>query len=1036
MIHMFVLLAAIAPPAGAHFPTVRQISTGPAANSANTKGRTLIAAENDVAEGQRLKMEWNAASLRGALQRYGSAARYYQAAGDRRSCADALNKMAEIFVILGQNRTAVIYYQRALSNGIGSGQEVESDSLNGLSAAYLDLGISEKAAEYGERALQRSRAAKYHAGEAQALNNLALIDYYHSNSTSALEQFDSALRLWRQIDDRRGQAETLTNIAYTYSDLGDAKAIPTFNQALALWELAMDKRGKALVLTALGLEYTWLGEMQKALDSHKDAYQILKDLGSSRGQAVALSGMGHTYDVLGEKKTALALFFRALKLHRAAGRRYGEALTLGHIGRLYYSSGDYAKAYLFFKRKLDMVSVLGDPRAQGYTLKDIGAVFDSLNKKPEALAYYQRALSLSGEANDLRGQAYCLSRIGYMRYQDGEKQEALKLYLRALTLLRQAEDAGGLISISYNIARVKRDLGDVAGALQQIQSALDTIETLRVKLDSGDLRSSYFASVQQCYKLAVDLLMSMHLQNPAAGYDVAAFEMSERSRARTLLDALAEARLDFKDGSDAGLLQRERDIQKLLTAEVSMLSTGARSAQLSNVKEQIAELTREYDELQAHIRMINPRYAALTQPRILTLSEVQKKVVDSESVLLEYSLGEERSYLWAITSSTISSFVLPKEEEIEKLSRRVFDLLSSDDYSSKPLFGRHSANYLQADREYWTSATRLSQLLLGPAAMLVKDKRLLIAPDGALQYVPFSALPEPDVDNVRSSETDVLARVQPLFLNHEIVNISSASTLGFLGERMSPDTLSSRAVAVFADPVFESDDPRVKTAHGPASRGKVVSDQTYQRSRGHHRAGLGSGRERFPRLLGSKREGETILAFAMRDRSLLATGFEASLDTLLSADMTRYRVVHFATHGMFESEHPELSSIVLSLVDDRGRPRKGLLRLHEIYKLRMPVDLVVLSACETALGKNIRGEGLVGLTRGFMYAGAAQIISSMWRVDDDATTEFMKHLYRSMLVDGQTPLAALRSAETAMWRQEQWRSPCYWASFLFYGKWK
>jgi CHAT domain-containing protein len=165
-----------------------------------------------------------------------------------------------------------------------------------------------------------------------------------------------------------------------------------------------------------------------------------------------------------------------------------------------------------------------------------------------------------------------------------------------------------------------------------------------------------------------------------------------------------------------------------------------------------------------------------------------------------------------------------------------------------------------------------------------------------------------------------------------------------------------------------------------------------------------------------------------------ALGFEASRATINRTDLSRYRIVHFATHGIVDYQHPELSGLVLSLVDEKGNPQDGFLRMHDIYNLKLPVDLVVLSACNTGLGREVKGEGFIGLTRSFMYAGAGGVVASLWKVDDDATAEFMKHFYESIFQKGMTPAAALREAQIAMWQQPRWQSPYYWAAFVIQGK--
>jgi CHAT domain-containing protein len=192
----------------------------------------------------------------------------------------------------------------------------------------------------------------------------------------------------------------------------------------------------------------------------------------------------------------------------------------------------------------------------------------------------------------------------------------------------------------------------------------------------------------------------------------------------------------------------------------------------------------------------------------------------------------------------------------------------------------------------------------------------------------------------------------------------------------------------------------------------------------------------FDRLPVSRREAELITALAPRGQSLKALDFAASRATAAGGELSRYQIVHFATHSLLNNQHPELSGIVLSLVNERGEPQDGFLRLHEIYNLKLDADLVVLSACETALGKEINGEGLVGLTRGFMYAGAPRVVASLWKVGDSATAELMRRFYRDMLMGGMRPAAALRAAQVSMWKERQWAAPFYWAGFVIQGEWR
>jgi CHAT domain-containing protein len=458
----------------------------------------------------------------------------------------------------------------------------------------------------------------------------------------------------------------------------------------------------------------------------------------------------------------------------------------------------------------------------------------------------------------------------------------------------------------------------------------------------------------------------------------------------------------------------------------------------------------------------------LTQPQPFSVKEIQEQVLDDETMLLEYALGNERSFLWAVTSTTINSFVLPKRALIDSLAQRVYELLTARHQTP---FGETQAQKLTrvapAENELPKALSILSQIVLGPTLKLLENKRLLIVSDGALQYIPFAALPVPasskqfsvfskkspvsgkqtPLDTVhRSLDTEhwsLNTAYWPLIADHEIVSLPSASVLAMLRHELANRELAGKTVAVFADPVYTANDPRLgqgnaamtkKAEKDSASDKFVLADAL---TRAVQQIGLADSREGLRRLIFSRREAEGIMQLVPGGKGRLAVDFEANHETAISAGLSDYRIVHFATHGLLNSAHPELSGIVLSLVNEKGEQQDGFLRLHEIYNLNLPADLIVLSGCQTALGKEIKGEGLVGLTRGFMYAGAARVVASLWSVQDDATAELMKRFYQKMLGKAQMrPAAALRAAQVETWKTKRWQSPFYWASFILQGEWR
>ena len=413
-------------------------------------------------------------------------------------------------------------------------------------------------------------------------------------------------------------------------------------------------------------------------------------------------------------------------------------------------------------------------------------------------------------------------------------------------------------------------------------------------------------------------------------------------------------------------------------------------------------------------------------------------VLDEGTLLLEYLLGEKNSVLWAITTDSAQLFELPGRAEIEQAAQRVYELLTAripgENETNLVAFRRAA----QAETQYPAAARALSQMILGPVADQLGKKRLLIVADGALHSIPFAALPDP----VASSQLSVVSSKaainqqpatdnrQPLIVNHEIVSLPSASVLGMLRRRKQSLPPAPRWLALLADPVFEKDDPRFRPS---AAKGGANASGL----RSANGASIAGTRGPLARLRFARDEADQIwatLSTAQLEQSLAADDFAANQDLALSSAMSEYRYLHFATHGVLDQSRPELSGLALSMFDQAGREQDGFLRLVEIYNLKLAAELVTLSACETGLGKQMRGEGIIGLTRGFLHAGAQRALVSLWKVDDRASARLMGQVYAGIFRDKLSPAAALRRAQLAMREDPAMKSPFFWAAFVLHGE--
>jgi CHAT domain-containing protein/tetratricopeptide (TPR) repeat protein len=822
--------------------------------------------------------------------------------------------------------------------------------------------------------------------QAQAKFYSATVSEKGGDQSSALQQYREAAAIWRKLGDEHN-------------------ALAAYQRALTMHRANRNLSGEASILGDIASVYYVLGEQQMVLDTSQRILSLRRETGNRAGETVALTNLGSLYRDLGAEDTALDYFRQAINAGRSSGVPASTADALMGIGDVQFFLGEKQKSIDAYEQSLALKRSVQDRSGEALALIGLGNVYSDLagRQKPEdsggaagrqkGLEYYEESLKMGRASGDYTVQVFALMGAGAAYSAQGDKQKAMEYFNQALFIFGIARLRQGTGWARYEMARVERDRGNLTQALTYAVEARDIAESLRATVVSQDLRASFFAAIRDCYSLEIDVLMRLYAANPSGTYLADALTASERARARVLLESLGESRAEIREGVDPALLERERQLQAELNAKemarLRLVASGSASKLSGEIEKAVRDLAAQYEELNTQIRERSPHYAALKFPKPLSLAEIQKQVLDKDTLLLEFALGDERSFAWLVSTDRITAAVLPRRTVVEAAARRFHDALLD------PAAG--AAEFGEA----------LGKMLLGEIGAHLEDKRLLIVADGALQYLPFAALPEPGSG-------------QPLIARHEMVNLPSASTLAVLRGEYGERKPAPKAVAILADPVFSAEDSRI-------NRGNTRSTQR----------GVDPYALHLPRLPGTRREAAAIASLAPENSRKQALDFDASRAALTAPDLKQYRILHLATHGILNTEHPELSGVALSLVDRKGNPQDGFLRLHEIYNLKFGADLVVLSACQTALGKEIQGEGLVGLTRGFMYAGAPRVVASLWKVDDRATAELMRRFYSGML--GPTalrPAAALRSAQVDLWKTRGWENPYYWAAFTLQGEWR
>jgi CHAT domain-containing protein/tetratricopeptide (TPR) repeat protein len=947
----------------------------------------------------------------------------------------------------------------------------ESAVLVRLGALHIDLTEFEQAKDYFSRAVIAMKAAGDRIGEASAQNGVCGALHYLGDLKGKAECLDALMAIYRELGHRLGEANALSNKAVTFMVMSDyPAALESAQQALRVFQAEKDRRQEAFVLNNLGEIYRMLQEHQLALDHYERALAILRERNDRRNLGLTLGNLGVTYTDLGDLPRALDHFRQAIEISDEFGDRRTKSALLGSVGLIWQGLGETAKAFDAQIQSLEFARAVGDRQAIGAALTALSELYLLRGENEKARDSLTEALELARASGKPLMEAAAIRQMGKLAVAYGNPQEAIRLFQQSLSLARAIGALAGEREALVQLARTEYERNNFNEASDYYDKAIALTESFRAKILRQELRASFLAKWQDEYEQYTDLLMQMHQRSQNSGHAAAAFGISERARARSLLETLAEAHAGVRQGVDAGLLAEERQLADRISLKERQRAKSVGNPQVARQTEALAKeldaLLDQYHALQSRIRAASPRYAALTEPQPLTAREIQTECLDPQTVLLEFALGNKRSWLWAITSETITSVPLPPRAEIETSARKIYELLTARQPKKDMTEPQQQALIAAADAKFRTEAAAMSRMLFGDVASKLrrewKGKRLAIVASGALEYVPFAVLPLPETEGRRDTETGRQGDKETgsrgksplptphsplpalLIASHEIVNLPSGSALALIRRETAGRQATPKMLAALADPVFDADDPRLATARKKTSpNGLIASARSAESSSASSllpselaRSARSFHRDGFGRLVFSNEEAEFITGLAPKGATLKATGFEANHQLVASGELSRYRIVHFATHGLINSEYPELSGLVLSLVDENGKPQDGFLRMSEIFNLEIPADLVVLSACQTALGKEIKGEGLVGLTRGFMYAGAERVVASLWQVDDQATAQLMRHFYRGMLKENLRPAAALRAAQVEMSRSSHWSSPYYWAGFIIQGEWK
>jgi len=816
-------------------------------------------------------------------------------------------------------------------------------------------------------------------------------------------------------------------IAQTSANINDYEtAADAATAAIDIAETTGDRELLALALGDLAIVRLEQGENQAAEAIFRRAADLAEELGLDSQRHTMLHNLASSYSVRNAFQDALDTHREALTMARETGLADKELSSLIAIAAVHAKLGDSDRAGRRLEEAVALAEQHGDRRREAWALRELGAVQVEQKHFDEARSSYQRSFDIRRDLGDRRGAAIVVNQLATLERTLGHPERALDLYREANTIARELADPLGLAVTLGNIARVLIETGRPAeahaalsdslviyddlglarnqvAALQSMaeaslalglplrardeaRTALELLEEIRSELADPDLRARYVAPRREIYVILAESLIALSRNDPGLRTSDEVFATSERAHARTLLELVKGSAPSAEIGADRELeARREAVLDELSTAQRMLLSPDLDRARLGELEALRRGLDDDRREIEASLR----RGWARARDAAPDLDRLQERL-GNKVAFVEYLAGDRATVLVVVTDGEVTTHLLPGAQEMRNVVQPLLELLA------RP--GRRDRERLQQ------SATAVGELLLGPARSQLEGRdRLIVVPDGVLHLLPFEAL------RLGGDPGAVIDR-------WSVGYAPSAAFLEVLGHHHGPDQ-GRRSLFAVADPALVVGTRG--TTDPPTDDDAPVLRQ------------LADGRslDDLAPLPGARSEAAAVAAFFPADRTVVLVGDEASEEQVLAHPMlSRASNLHFATHAVASSDLPEHSGLVLGSTAGGD----GLLQAFEVFDLSLNADLVVLSGCDTALGPELSGEGMMGLTRAFLYAGADAVVISLWPVEDRATRELMTGFYRRLEHAG--PATALRDAKLELAQKPGFDHPFYWAPFVLVGE--
>lgn len=963
--------------------------------------------------------QWNSSAAKEAVELYFAASDEFVRIDDLSSAAQSLRRAARMQEVLGQLDKAVLTAKRS----VGFNDRLSaSDAIKNLSLYARLLAASGNHAA-ASASLTRISSLIERTGDPVSrgfyLRALGEIQEQKGDFAKAESNLEQAAALLRNGEDENLLANTLVALGGVRIATGRyLQGLANADEAKTLYSNSGDRRllNKAVILR--GHFLNMLGRKQEALEEYLAAEKAFPQDIDLIERGRLLSGLGFLYHELGEYELALARRRAALEIFEKENYVLGVELGLSILVEANFKIKNDEAAFDYLRRSEDFARRNQRFFGLAAARKFVGDHYFQAEEYDLAVPFYTKALNFFDRASSLFSAASTNDMLGCVYAHKGDKRLARKYFDRSLELNERIHNRLGVNNTLYNLARLKFSEGDLAEALKFSQASVDGTERISATVSNSKLRSSHFASVSDRFDFHVQLLMEVAEKTGDPSYAEQALQAAERARARTLLEKISML-------GSGGTVRADAPPETLKAEQDLLVSYNAASDRLANLVDlgdsqeaidladrEIREIEQKLAQLHTETKAKSPFYSAIRDPASFHLTDLDQTVFEKDTLVLEYWLGQKESYLWVIgENAAVSSYRLPGREEIQGRVSALRQLISANEKRPDETVEQYQERLASAERDYPKQARDLSNILLAPAAEKLAGKRIVIIADGGLHALPFSALPLP-------GSTDD----QPVLATNQIIYEPSLQTLALLAAKHTADTDSRRNLLVFSDPVFSAEDERLTRAEiAAAPDTRSLDNFRFIES-------LSS----LTRLRGSGREAATILE-TIGSSSDQVTGFAATREAFLNADLAGYKILHIATHAKADTERPDQSGIVFSRFAEDGGRLNEMIRLPDIYSLKLNCDLVVLSACETGIGKELKGEGVLSLNNAFIQSGSKAVLSTLWKVEDEASQILMKKFYEGIANQHLTPSESLMRAQIHLMEHPRFNSPFYWAAFTIHG---